>query len=230
MNKKITTLLIIIFMFNAPLAQGVTTTFIIGAQAGYASGQVNTTSNYFALNTNRESQHVNLGVHGPLAGLFLGCDFSATKVIILGLETNVTLSNIQGKDRRTTTTNVETDHIEQKLKYACDLLLKVGYRYHALLGYIKTGGVLGRWRFESVFASTQNPKPIDFSKNKIVPGVKVALGVEGEISQYVSWGAEYNHTFFKSYTIHRPDENGEDIPYKSSPNYGSFLLRIMCKI
>lgn len=96
-----------------------------------------------------------------------------------------------------------------------------------MMGYCKLGIAFGRWDFKSHL----NTLPaINYSKKRTLPGFKFALGVEGDIINNLAWGVEYNHTFFKSHTLHRPsDVQNEEIPHKIKPNYGALLLRVMYK-
>ncbi len=174
--------------------------FITGLQGGYGHGHAKTASDYSSHNLHPVPQKHYSGVHGPLAGLFLGLEFEISKNLVFGLETNATLSSIKNTETVTTSTDqpdTTTDTIKQKLKSSLDLLLKIAYQLDPVSLYFKVGPSYGRWQFQS----TAGGVPLNYSKTKGFWGAKIALGVEGDISKNFAWGVEYSHTFLQSYTL-----------------------------
>gem|GEM_PF-4618189 len=227
MIPKTTAFFSIITALLTVLHQNAHATFTAGIQAGYGHGHAHTVSNYNNLTISPIPQESNFGFHGALGGLFLGYDLTMGQNFILGLETNAALSGIKGTETRTTATVApqQTDTIRQKLNSSFDVLLRTGYQSNSLMGYCKLGVAFGLWEFKSSI----NTLPIDFQKKRTLPGLKLAVGFEGNIVKNLAWGIEYNYTFFKSHTIHRPDEDNEDLPHRVKPNYGAVLVRIMYK-
>jgi len=215
------------FLANASQNTAQGATFIAGLQGGYGHGHADTTSDYESQTGHTVPAERNLGVRGPFAGLFIGCDFNIKNAFFMGVEINGFLASLKASETVTNTSipNSTTDIIKQKLKSSIDALLKLGCQLDSIALYLKVGPSYGRWRFKSTLSDI----PIKYSKTKGLFGVKVAFGIEGNIVKNLIWGVEYNHTFLQSYTFQRPFDATNVTPHRVKPNYGAVLVRLMYK-
>ncbi|HUD52324.1 outer membrane protein [Parvibaculum sp.] len=191
------------------------TGFHVGAHAGYAWSD--TSSAY--TNPALSSFDVNMKPAGEIGGVQAGYDYQLPNNIVLGIETDISLSNVSDTihDSLGSTVHGGNQSITSRTEYSGSIRARVGYAIGNCLPYITGGYAYSHSRI----SATDGPlsTDVDFSGWAIGGGADYALG------ENVSVRAEYVYADFGSKTIFP----GQAYESKSEPTSSAVRIGVNYK-
>lgn len=167
------------------------TGFYVGAHAGYAWSD--TSSSY--TNPGLNSFDINMKPSGEFGGVQAGYNYQLPNNIVLGVETDISLSNVADTihDSLGSTVHGGNQSITSRAEYSGSVRARLGYAMGNCLPYITGGYAYSHSRI----SATDGP----LSTDATFSGWAIGGGADYALSENVSFRAEYIHAEFGSKTI-----------------------------
>lgn len=204
----------------------------IGVHGGYGFGSLKQKSNYQeAVFTNKATQGKgSINPKGFQGGLHLGYE-KMIQSWAVGVEVNADGAAQKDSQRVTLGTGGAVFHnsIKVQQRYSQDLMVKLGYQIQNYVPYIKVGASVNTYRINA--QSNDQTSLHDTKTHKIRPGFKAAVGIALPLTENVSWGLEYAHTFIKGFKVNQ-DIPGvfQKVEHRFKPHMDTLMLRVNYKI
>lgn len=181
--------------------------FYAGANIGKGWGMIKSPNNkdFHSYKTN-----------GTIGGLHMGYNFQFNEQYLLGLEAQLSFSNI----KQTEYDRVNNPHSayvnSAKLKHALSLNAKAGYMVDNFLPYVTAGLTYAKHEYglgcdKSYAPSTERCQTaFNDSANKSSLGFNIGIGMDYKITDNLSMGAEFRYTKFGKKSVNLYDPNHTD--------------------